>query len=97
MTLKRSRRWLTGHIAIWGIVALGVIGIFTALQRQMIYYPTVAGERALLDEAARLGLQSWQDENGDLILDDMGNIQFGWVTAPIVAYYTQNVPGAHQT
>jgi pimeloyl-ACP methyl ester carboxylesterase len=67
MTLKRSRRWLTGHIAIWGIVALGVIGIFTALQRQMIYYPTVAGERAQLDEAARLGLQSWQDENGDLI------------------------------
>jgi pimeloyl-ACP methyl ester carboxylesterase len=67
MILKRSRRRLTGHIAVWGIVALGVIGIFTALQRQMIYHPTVVGERALLEEADRLGLQSWRDENGDLI------------------------------
>jgi pimeloyl-ACP methyl ester carboxylesterase len=67
MTLERTRRRLTGHVVIWGIVALGVIGIFTALQRQMIYYPTVAGERVLLDEAARLGLQAWREENGDLI------------------------------
>ncbi len=28
------------------------------------------------------------------ILDDNGEPVFGWVTAPIVAYYTQNVPGA---
>jgi hypothetical protein len=33
------------------------------------------------------------DENGDLILDDQGNLQFGWVKAPIIAYFTQNVPG----
>ena len=44
-----------------------VIGMFTALQRQMIYHPVVAGERALLAEAARLGLRPWRDERGDLI------------------------------
>jgi len=35
-----------------------------------------------------------QDENGDPIQDPFGNIVFGWVSAPIVAYFTQNVPGA---
>ena len=35
-----------------------------------------------------------RDENGDFIVDDMGNLVFGWVTAPIIAYFTQNVPGA---
>jgi iron complex outermembrane recepter protein len=31
---------------------------------------------------------------GQPILDDGGEPVFGWVVAPIIAYYTQNVPGA---
>ncbi|MDJ0834919.1 MAG: TonB-dependent receptor [Acidobacteriota bacterium] len=38
--------------------------------------------------------QALQDDDGRPILDDDGNPVFGWVTAPLVAYYTQNVPGA---
>ncbi len=34
------------------------------------------------------------DDNDQPILDEDGNPVFGWVTAPIIAYYTQNVPGA---
>ncbi|MDX1584536.1 MAG: TonB-dependent receptor, partial [Thermoanaerobaculia bacterium] len=39
----------------------------------------------------------WQallDENDQPILDENGEPVFGWVTAPIIAYFTQNVPGA---
>jgi iron complex outermembrane receptor protein len=41
--------------------------------------------------------QRWQalrDRNGDLIFDENGRLVFGWVEAPLVAYFTQNVPGA---
>jgi iron complex outermembrane receptor protein len=38
--------------------------------------------------------QALRDENGEPILDENGDPVFGWVTAPIIAYYTQNVPGA---
>ena len=41
--------------------------MFAALQRQMIYYPTVAGEGELLKEAARVGLRPWRDGEGALI------------------------------
>ena len=41
--------------------------MFTALQRQMIYFPTVAPEQALLREATYLGLEIWRDEEGALI------------------------------
>lgn len=61
-------RWgVFSRIAIWGIVALGVIAIFAKLQRQMIYYPTVAGEGELLAEAGRLGMQAWRDDNDGLV------------------------------
>ena len=39
----------------------------------------------------------WQallDDDDQPILDENGDPVFGWVTAPIIAYYTQNVPGA---
>jgi iron complex outermembrane receptor protein len=39
----------------------------------------------------------WQaliDDDGQPILDENGQPVFGWVSAPIIAYYTQNVPGA---
>jgi len=32
--------------------------------------------------------------DGSYQTDEYGNVIWGWVTAPIVAYYTQNVPGA---
>jgi iron complex outermembrane receptor protein len=38
--------------------------------------------------------QALQDDDGRPILDDNGQPVFGWVSAPIIAYYTQNVPGA---
>lgn len=59
-----ARRGVISRSVVWGIVILGVIGIFSKLQRQMIYYPTVAGERELLAEAAGLGMQAWSDDNG---------------------------------
>ncbi len=41
--------------------------MFTALQRQMIYFPTVAPEQTLLLEATHLGLEVWRDEECALI------------------------------
>ena len=41
--------------------------MFAALQRQLIYYPEVAPESALLDTAARIGLLDWRDGEGELI------------------------------
>jgi iron complex outermembrane receptor protein len=41
--------------------------------------------------------ERWQallDDDDQPILDDNGDPVFGWVDAPIIAYYTQNVPGA---
>lgn len=38
--------------------------------------------------------EALRDDNGQPILDENGNPVFGWVVAPIIAYYTQNVPGA---
>jgi iron complex outermembrane receptor protein len=35
-----------------------------------------------------------RDENGLPVLDEDGNPILDWVPAPIIAYYTQNVPGA---
>jgi hypothetical protein len=49
---------------------LGVVVLFTALQRQMIYFPTRASETALLAEAARVGAEPWREESGAVI---------GWV------------------
>lgn len=37
------------------------------MQRQMIYYPTVAEEGELLEAAAQLGMTAWRDDSGDLI------------------------------
>ena len=39
----------------------------------------------------------WQallNDDNTAVLDDNGEPVFGWVTAPIIAFYTQNVPGA---
>lgn len=41
--------------------------MFTALQRQMIYFPEVAQEQALLAEAARLELRPWRNDAGELV------------------------------
>jgi iron complex outermembrane receptor protein len=38
--------------------------------------------------------EALRDDNGEPILDEDGNPVMGWVNAPIIAYYTQNVPGA---
>lgn len=63
---------VSARIIFFGIVLLGVVGMITALQRQMIYFPTVADEETLLNEAARLVLEPWRDDMGELI---------GWRTA----------------
>jgi pimeloyl-ACP methyl ester carboxylesterase len=58
---------ISARIIFLGIVVLGMMGIIATLQRQMIYFPAVAGEPALLEEARRLGLEPWRDENQALI------------------------------
>jgi pimeloyl-ACP methyl ester carboxylesterase len=47
-----------------------VLVLFAALQRRMIYFPTRAGEPALLAEAGRVGAEPWREESGGLM---------GWV------------------
>ena len=64
---ERTGARISGHILIWGLATLGVIAMFTTLQRQMIYYPAVADERVLLEQAARLGLKPWRDRHQGLI------------------------------
>ncbi|MDX1697112.1 MAG: hypothetical protein R3308_02450, partial [Thiohalobacterales bacterium] len=56
-----NKRRVSGHVIIWSLAALGVFGILTTLQRQLIYFPSVAPESVLLEEAARLGLGVWRD------------------------------------
>lgn len=61
-------RWsAASRIVLWALVVMGVVGIFTRLQRQMIYYPAVMAEPELLAEAARQGLQAWRDDSGELM------------------------------
>ncbi|CAM2007307.1 TonB-dependent receptor [Acanthopleuribacter pedis] len=38
--------------------------------------------------------EALRDSLNQIILDENGEPTFGWVTAPLTAYYTQNVPGA---
>lgn len=45
----------------------GLLAMFAALQRQMIYFPTRAPEAALLAAAERDGVEPWHDENGERI------------------------------
>lgn len=51
--------------------------MFAALQRQMIYFPTVVEESVALEEAARLELQPWRDDGGALIGWRTGNADTG--------------------
>ncbi len=62
------RLWRLACLALLGYV--GVLVLFAALQRRMIYFPTRAAEPALLAEAARVGAEPWREEGGALI---------GWV------------------
>jgi pimeloyl-ACP methyl ester carboxylesterase len=41
--------------------------MFATLQRQLIYFPSKAGEQDLLPQAARIGVRVWRDENGSAI------------------------------
>ncbi len=41
--------------------------MLAALQRQLIYYPEVAPENALLDTASRFGMTDWRSGDGELI------------------------------
>lgn len=45
----------------WLLLILGVLVMLTALQRQLIYFPTVQAEAELLAVAQQTGLQPWRD------------------------------------
>ena len=49
------------------IFALGVFIMLTALQRQLIYFPSNAQADMLSELASRLGLQAWRDSAGGVI------------------------------
>ena len=49
------------------IFALGVFIMLTALQRQLIYFPSKAQADVLSDLASRMGLQAWRDKAGEAI------------------------------
>jgi pimeloyl-ACP methyl ester carboxylesterase len=56
---------------------MGVVVMFAALQRQLIYYPELASEASLLEAAQRINLQGWRNSSGQLI---------GWRTpAPAIS------------
>ncbi|MDZ7785319.1 MAG: hypothetical protein U5K56_20990 [Halioglobus sp.] len=67
MMRDASSRRQSAHVLLWVVVVLGVLAIFTSLQRRMIYYPTVAQEGELLEAAAPLGMTAWRDGSGGLI------------------------------
>ena len=49
------------------IFALGVFIMLTALQRQLIYFPSKAQANVLSELASRMGLQAWRDKAGEVI------------------------------
>jgi len=49
------------------IFALGVFIMLTALQRQLIYFPSKAQADVLSELASRMGLQAWRDNAGEAI------------------------------
>jgi pimeloyl-ACP methyl ester carboxylesterase len=60
------------HIGRWRkltviIFALGVLIMLTALQRQLIYFPSKAKSDVLSELASRMGLQAWRDSEGMVI------------------------------
>ncbi len=58
---------ISGQVAGTVLVLIGLVAMFTALQRQLIYYPEVASEPDLLAIAQRIGMQYWRDDDGHLI------------------------------
>jgi uncharacterized protein len=63
----RNMRQVSGRVAGALIVLIGGFFMFTALQRQLIYYPEVAPEERLLKTASGIGLRDWRDRDGQLI------------------------------
>ena len=49
------------------IFALGAFIMLTALQRQLIYFPSNAQADALAELALRMGLKTWRDNSGEAI------------------------------
>jgi pimeloyl-ACP methyl ester carboxylesterase len=62
---------ISGQAAGVVLVFIGGLFMFATLQRQMIYYPEVAPEEALLATAEKFGLLDWRDDDQQLI---------GWYT-----------------
>lgn len=54
-------------ITLATLLLIGGLGMLTALQRQLIYFPERASENALLSTADQLGLEAWRDTRGDRI------------------------------
>jgi iron complex outermembrane receptor protein len=67
------------------------------LRLSAAYFYTDYDDMQYASVGAIASTDRWQTLIGDddqPILDENGDPVFGWVTAPIIAYYTQNVPGA---
>jgi pimeloyl-ACP methyl ester carboxylesterase len=62
-----SKHRTAGQVAGGLLVVLGGIFMLAALQRQLIYYPELAPENALLESAARAGMTDWRSDAGEII------------------------------
>jgi uncharacterized protein len=60
----RKRLWRKLTVVIF---ALGAFIMLTALQRQLIYFPSKAQADVLSELASRMGLQAWRDNAGEAI------------------------------
>jgi len=49
------------------LLILGMFAMLTTLQRQLIYFPSKAGEQDLLQQGARIGVEVWRNEHGSAI------------------------------
>jgi uncharacterized protein len=67
MMRKPASRPVILKFAVPILIILGAIAMLATLQRQLIYFPNTAGEQDLLRQAARIGVETWRNEQGNAI------------------------------
>jgi pimeloyl-ACP methyl ester carboxylesterase len=65
--MVENKRRISGYAAGLLLVFIGGLFMFATLQRQLIYFPELAPEAALVDTASRIGMQEWRNAQGQLI------------------------------